>query len=374
VKDLKYKPKYEYFKDILLSQVIEKLAPRQQVPTQRALMHDYGLSYATVTRGLKDLEHDGYIYRIQGKGTFKSDEGMLRGGDGASYEMPKVSKATTDIWVIFFGVADNTNYTVEFLRGIDSSCAMHGFNIHVYTTKTKSIVREESSPVKQLLTSGYIDGVILISPFAEMDIDALYRQKTPFVVFNYEYRNLQNIPRVMIDNREAVKRIVEYLASNGHMDIGAILGPLARKYSTIIISPNEMLAALKEYSLDNGVRLNKKLVKNGPYKHGEKMMDDILDSGDRPSAVFIDGDIIYQGAIKSVLAHNLDPEKDILLVNYADNPNLAGKAGICKPLFDSGETAVKMLASMISHPNEEMPAEVRVKPSHVGLDGELLHG
>ena len=63
-------PLYVQLKDILLQELDEGLyPPGSTLPPEMSLVNQYCLSRATVRQAMKDLEHEGYINRIQGKGT-----------------------------------------------------------------------------------------------------------------------------------------------------------------------------------------------------------------------------------------------------------------------------------------------------------------
>ncbi len=47
--------------------------PGEQIPPERQLAKEHGLSVGTVRKALEQLVHAGYCYRIQGKGTFVAD-------------------------------------------------------------------------------------------------------------------------------------------------------------------------------------------------------------------------------------------------------------------------------------------------------------
>ena len=66
-------PLYQQLKDALKVSIIDgNLAPHEKVPTERELSQMYNVSRMTVRQALMDLTKDGFIYRVQGKGTFVS--------------------------------------------------------------------------------------------------------------------------------------------------------------------------------------------------------------------------------------------------------------------------------------------------------------
>lgn len=66
-------PLYFQLKQWLIDQIKEGiLLPGNQAPTEFALMEQYALSRGTVRQALNELVHEGYLYRIHGRGTFVS--------------------------------------------------------------------------------------------------------------------------------------------------------------------------------------------------------------------------------------------------------------------------------------------------------------
>ncbi len=63
-------PLYEQIKLILRSQILDgEFKPDDWLPTERELCDLYGVSRITVVRALNELELEGFVKRIQGKGT-----------------------------------------------------------------------------------------------------------------------------------------------------------------------------------------------------------------------------------------------------------------------------------------------------------------
>lgn len=54
-------------------------APGESIPTERELAKTYGLSSGTVKKSLLNLVNEGYLYRVQGKGTFVAGTTLRRG-------------------------------------------------------------------------------------------------------------------------------------------------------------------------------------------------------------------------------------------------------------------------------------------------------
>jgi DNA-binding GntR family transcriptional regulator len=66
------------YRRVIAEDIIEKirsgaLQPGEKLPFQAALAAEYGCSIEPVRRALEDLEHGGWIYTQQGKGSFVVD-------------------------------------------------------------------------------------------------------------------------------------------------------------------------------------------------------------------------------------------------------------------------------------------------------------
>jgi GntR family transcriptional regulator len=73
-------PLHLQFKQILLERFENNEFPLgQPIPAEVDLAKDYQISRATVRRAMTEMEHDGYIHRIPGKGTFVLRARIKRG-------------------------------------------------------------------------------------------------------------------------------------------------------------------------------------------------------------------------------------------------------------------------------------------------------
>ncbi|WP_033353838.1 GntR family transcriptional regulator [Nocardiopsis xinjiangensis] len=51
-----------------------KLRPGSRLPPERELAEDYGVSYMTVRRAMKELRERGVVVSVHGKGTFVTEQ------------------------------------------------------------------------------------------------------------------------------------------------------------------------------------------------------------------------------------------------------------------------------------------------------------
>ena len=68
------KPRYQQLKDLIIGQISSgELQPSDRVPSENELVEAMNVSRMTANRALRELNDEGYVERIAGRGTFVSD-------------------------------------------------------------------------------------------------------------------------------------------------------------------------------------------------------------------------------------------------------------------------------------------------------------
>ncbi|MCO4812549.1 MAG: GntR family transcriptional regulator, partial [Gammaproteobacteria bacterium] len=68
------KPRYQQLKDLIIGQISSgELGPSDRVPSENDLVEAMHVSRMTANRALRELNDEGYVERIAGRGTFVSD-------------------------------------------------------------------------------------------------------------------------------------------------------------------------------------------------------------------------------------------------------------------------------------------------------------
>ena len=68
------KPRYQQLKDFIIEQISTgELQPADRVPSENELVESKSVSRMTANRALRELNDEGYVERIAGRGTFVSD-------------------------------------------------------------------------------------------------------------------------------------------------------------------------------------------------------------------------------------------------------------------------------------------------------------
>lgn len=69
-------PLYLQLMELLINKIETGMSEDEQLPSEREICDCYQVSRSTVRQALDELEKDGYIYKLQGKGTFVSPKGV----------------------------------------------------------------------------------------------------------------------------------------------------------------------------------------------------------------------------------------------------------------------------------------------------------
>ncbi|MCR4434832.1 MAG: GntR family transcriptional regulator [Clostridiales bacterium] len=84
-------PKYYIVKNKILEMIDkEEIGPDGMVPSERELMNMFEISRITAKKAIDDLVKEGYLYRIQGKGTFVKN-------DKLNQDLVSITSCTEDI-------------------------------------------------------------------------------------------------------------------------------------------------------------------------------------------------------------------------------------------------------------------------------------
>jgi GntR family histidine utilization transcriptional repressor len=68
------KPRYQQLKDLIIAQISTgELQPSDRVPSENELVEAMSVSRMTANRALRELNDEGYVERIAGRGTYVSD-------------------------------------------------------------------------------------------------------------------------------------------------------------------------------------------------------------------------------------------------------------------------------------------------------------
>jgi GntR family transcriptional regulator, arabinose operon transcriptional repressor len=201
--DERTQPKYEQLKQFVLAEVqAGRLKPGEPLPTEVELAHALGVARNTVRQALGELDRDGVIRRIRGKGTFVRLEPAER----------------TVRCLNVFGLVLPETQTGQYpalLSGFEAAAkAAHN---QVIVSSTDNDIDKQGNVILQLLQKD-VAGVAIVpssTPTPAYQILPLRQRGIP-VVFCHRRVDGIRAPLLVLPHREVGRRVGEALVKHGH--------------------------------------------------------------------------------------------------------------------------------------------------------------
>lgn len=233
-------------------------------------------------------------------------------------------------------------YYYMIRKGVEEECGNRGI-------ETTTIFRNDDSSIINELKE--LDGVIAIGKFSQEDINE-FSTYSPNLVFADFSPNDKKYDSVIIDFKQSMLEVLEYLISIGHSRIGFIGGrEYVGKKRNAIEDGREI--TYKKFMEDKGL-YSEKDVYIGRFiaEDGYSLMKEAANKGNLPSAFFIASDSMAIGAIKALYELNISIPDEISLVGFNDIPT---SKYLVPPLTTvkvytqfMGETALALLLERIN--------------------------
>ena len=135
-------PRYKQLRDRLLQEIITAFQPGDRFHTQRDLMKQYGLGYATVDKALQLLKAEGFLVREQGRGSFVARPPMAN---------------TRTVGVLVPRLHDF--FYMEMIEGALEEAQKHHFDLLLADTLNSPLLEESRFSV--LLSQKKVSGFLL---------------------------------------------------------------------------------------------------------------------------------------------------------------------------------------------------------------------
>ena len=238
-----------------------------------------------------------------------------------------------------------SGYFTDAMAGIDDALQGTGYAPLIVSGHWHA---DEEAERIELLIARRVDGlVILTGKLTDAQILA-FSQRVPIVVFG---RNLvgKHAFGFYLDNYRAACEAVEFLLVQGHRNIAFIAGPPDQD------DAQARLAGYRDTLAKHQVAVNEQLIAAGDFQEsgGLLAVNQLLDGGQRFSAIFASNDLSAYGARLALYRRNIRVPDDISIVGFDDlhssmctTPPLTT---VRQPLFDVGRCLGQTMLKMIAH-------------------------
>ena len=248
------------------------------------------------------------------------------------------------------------------LLGISSMARRHDYHLMLSINEQKSYT--------SLYYRHMVDGIIVIgNRIDDQYAIELEEKDIPSVVVpGFPDNDQRNLCSVNSENYHSVKRAVSYLISLGHSRIAFILGRMASNYTL------ERLSAYQAAFKEAGLTYDPKYVVETDFSKtdGFRLMGELLDISQPPSAVICINDTVTPGALHQINRRGLKIPRDISVVAIGCSDNLElfepPLTTIKTPVVQIGETVSSMLIKLIetghcAHRHVVIPCEFIIRES-----------
>jgi len=252
-------------------------------------------------------------------------------------------------------------YYSEVLRGVTDEAQENGYYLLMCNTaKNKDFLT--------VYKQNRVDGFIMLSPsiFEIKQYEILNSLKVPYVATaEISLPGAQNF--VEVDNCKGITLAVDHLVSLGHRKIAFI------NVSSFLASFKERLNGYKKGLEKNKLQLREDYIKVGgsTINGGHEAAKELLNMGDKPTAIVCGNDMLAIGAIKYIKSINLRIPEHCSVTGFDDIP-LAEELDpplttVCQPSYETGVRACRMLINHIRHgepfKRETLPVKLVIRRS-----------
>ncbi|WP_338553062.1 LacI family DNA-binding transcriptional regulator [Paenibacillus sp. KS-LC4] len=214
--------------------------------------------------------------------------------------------------------------------------------------KVVKLFRQERSYYSEWV--GELDGMIAIGRFEKEDLD-MFPASMDKIVFVDSSPDDQRFDSVIIDLRKSVTEVLDYLVDMGHQRIGYIGGHNMVNNKRV---RDEREVTLRDYLIAKNL-FHPQYIFTGENlfsEDGYVQMSRAIESGELPSAFFIENDSMAVGALRALHEAGIDVPGTVSLVGFNDIPI---SEFVQPPLTTvkvhmeyMGETAVELLAERLT--------------------------
>jgi DNA-binding LacI/PurR family transcriptional regulator len=246
-------------------------------------------------------------------------------------------------------------------RAIEDVAYAHQYG--VFLCNTDEDIEKEKLYI-ELMQAEQVAGV-MISPTQETNnsCQKLMKANVPVVMIDRLIAGL-DADAVVVDNVAGAYDLVAHLIDDGHRRIGAVLG------TPTTTTGRERYEGYVQALTAHSLPISPELLRTGIPKQevGYKLVGELLDLADPPSAVFTGNNLLTEGALRAIYDQGLHIPNDIALAAFDEIDWMAlvkpALTVVTQPTYKLGQAAADLLLKRIegsAHP----PQKIVFKPNLV---------
>ena len=309
-----------------------------RIPTETELIRLSGLSKATVSKVLTELEREKYVVRKRGVGSFVS---------------PKALKIASNKKIgILIRAKGRSNYL--FQQAAETS--MQRTEDMGYKPQISFVNKDDAQLPSTMLEQG-VSGFILIGIQSARIIRSLLERKLPFVCIYHQIEDIE-VNQVENDDYLGANLAVEHLISLGHQKIALLLAPIDKR--AVEDRYRGYVESLRKY----GIECNEDWIircKENTSQEGFEKTKLLLEQCKDVTAIFTITDHLAPGLYSAVGEMGLRIPEDISVIGFDDQPfaeQLYPRlTTVHQPFSEMGTKAAEELLNIIKNGRQKLSKE-----------------
>lgn len=209
----------------------------------------------------------------------------------------------------------NSHFFSSVVENIEKALNLNGYNIIM--TQSNELYTKECQEIDTLLRI-QVDGIIASMANETTDLEYYKKIKSKgveLVLFDRGEEEL-NVDYIGIDDYKSSHLVIEHLVSQNCKRIAHIAG-----FKHIRIY-KERIRGYKDALEKSGLAVQENWIieSNLRLEDGRRIMQQLLDSPEKPDAVYVAGDIAALGALQVLLENNIKVPEEMALIGFSDEP------------------------------------------------------
>ena len=355
--------------EVIQKELTEKIQngifkPNERIPSEKEIVEQYGVSRITATKALTELSLNGYIYRIQGKGSFvNAPDKWIRPG---RFFVSERDTRRTGVQRIGLIIPEFYDYhSGNIISGVVQTLEYPEYFVSVVLSRNDGL---EENALNFFLSQGF-SGIILFPSDCELYSDIILQMhlnKFPLVLIDRSFPGIA-CDSVICDNERGTASATEHLIKLGHTHI-AFLADSTYKEQITCVRYNSYLHTMLEYGLP--ISSYENFSSGTPtYREMQHAFLEDVKSG-RITAVIASNSHVALRLYDLCREHGISVPYDISILCF-DNPNFyrQGKDDfftyIDQDSFHMGQQAASILQEALLGNGTEESRQLVLEPSLV---------
>lgn len=261
-------------------------------------------------------------------------------------------------------IIDDTPFFPALISGMEQECRKNGFELCI----TELDCRQDDwrEQVKTGLSAPDTAIIFLGTELDESDRWIFDEITAPVLLLDY-WADALGLSGVIINNEDAVRDAVRYLAQHGHKNIGYLKGSF--RIAGFQQREASFLLQLLQLGLEPGPVVTLDTTMDGAY---HSMCRYLSTFPELPTAFFAENDILALGAMRALKNKGFRIPEDVSLIGFDDLPfceiSAPRLSSVRVPKQEMGAIAVRRLIGLIQNGDRETRTKIQVCTQFIERD------